>query len=117
MTEMFVRKPGGSEGTCIEVSAGPLRRKDGVVCGGVAAFRDGREAKFTGVAPEPIHPVRLVVSDDLRRWRLTVLLRLLLALPHLVLATAWLYLGLVVAIASWAATAPEACPPIPSATM
>jgi PAS domain S-box-containing protein len=40
MTEMFVRKPGHSAGTCIEVSAGPLKRKDGVVCGGVAAFRD-----------------------------------------------------------------------------
>ena len=28
------------------------------------------------------HPVRLVVRDDLRRTRLTVLFRLLLAIPH-----------------------------------
>jgi len=32
----------------------------------------------------PDHPVRLVVTDELARRRLTVLLRLLLALPHLV---------------------------------
>src|SRR5919198_470369 len=30
------------------------------------------------------HPVRLVVTDDLRRSRLTVFFRLLLAIPHLV---------------------------------
>lgn len=31
---------------------------------------------------EPWHPVRLVVNDDLRRSRLTVFFRLLLAIPH-----------------------------------
>jgi Domain of unknown function (DUF4389) len=35
------------------------------------------------------HPVRVVVTDDLRRSRLTVLLRLVLALPHVVWATIW----------------------------
>jgi PAS domain S-box-containing protein len=45
VTEMFVRKEGVLEGTCIEVSAGPLVRKDGVVCGGVAAFRDITQRK------------------------------------------------------------------------
>lgn len=35
------------------------------------------------------HPVRFVVTDDLRRSRLTVLLRIVLALPHLVWATLW----------------------------
>jgi hypothetical protein len=45
--------------------------------------------------------VRLVVHDDLRRWRLTVLLRWLLALPHLALASLWLYLALIVAIVNW----------------
>jgi hypothetical protein len=34
------------------------------------------------------HPIRLVVEDDLRRSRLTVFFRLLLALPHLI----WLWL-------------------------
>jgi hypothetical protein len=36
----------------------------------------------------PAHPVRLVVADDLQRSRLTVLFRLLLAVPHFV----WLFL-------------------------
>ena len=35
------------------------------------------------------HPVRLVVSDDLQRWRLTVALRWLLALPHLFVLSVW----------------------------
>ena len=37
------------------------------------------------------HPVRFVVTDDLRRKRLTVLFRLPLALPHGIWATAWSY--------------------------
>jgi hypothetical protein len=47
------------------------------------------------------HPVRLVVTDDLHRSRLTVFFRLLLALPHLIWA--WL-LGIVVflcVLANW----------------
>jgi 2-(1,2-epoxy-1,2-dihydrophenyl)acetyl-CoA isomerase len=68
---------------------------------GVAAFLEKREAAFTGRAAEEVHPVRLVVHDNLRRWRLTVFLRGLLALPHLVLASAWLYLALPVAIVNW----------------
>jgi 2-(1,2-epoxy-1,2-dihydrophenyl)acetyl-CoA isomerase len=68
---------------------------------GVAAFLAKREPAFTGAAAESIHPIRLVVHDDLRRWRLTVLLRLLLALPHMVVSTAWLYLALPVAIVNW----------------
>jgi uncharacterized protein DUF4389 len=35
------------------------------------------------------HPVQLVVTDDLRRSRLTVLFRAVLAVPHLVWATLW----------------------------
>ena len=37
------------------------------------------------------HPVRFVVADDLRRSRLTVFFRLVLALPHLLWATLWAY--------------------------
>ena len=36
-------------------------------------------------APAP-HPVRIVVTDDLRRSRLTVFFRLFLAIPHYVWA-------------------------------
>ena len=39
-TEMFVRNSKLGEGNWIEVSAGPLKDKDGAVRGGVAAFRD-----------------------------------------------------------------------------
>lgn len=34
------------------------------------------------IAERPPHPIRLVVTDDLRRSRLTVFFRLLLAIPH-----------------------------------
>ena len=50
-----------------------------------------------------MHPVRLTVSDDRRRSRLTVFFRLLLALPHLVWLAGWTLLGEVVAIANWIA--------------
>ena len=35
------------------------------------------------------HPIRLVVEDDLRRSRLTVFFRLLLAIPHLIWLGLW----------------------------
>ena len=56
------------------------------------------------MAAAPVHPVRLVVTDDLQRSRLTVFFRLLLVIPHL------LWLGLFgigvffVAIVNWFAT-------------
>jgi PAS domain S-box-containing protein len=39
-TEMFVRNPELTEGTWIEVSGSPRKNRDGVVNGGVVAFRD-----------------------------------------------------------------------------
>jgi PAS domain S-box-containing protein len=39
-TEMFVRNPRLPEGAWIEISSAPRKNRDGVVCGGVAAFRD-----------------------------------------------------------------------------
>ena len=68
---------------------------------GVAAFSEKRQAAFTGAPAERLHPVQLIVHDDLRRSRLTVLFRMLLALPHLLLATAWLYLALPVVFVNW----------------
>ena len=50
-------------------------------------------------APNP-HPIQLVVTDDLRRNRLTVLLRLILAIPHLVWISLWSFaVGLAVLVA------------------
>jgi hypothetical protein len=54
-------------------------------------------------AVEP-HPVRVVVTDDLRRRRLTVAFRLLLAIPHIVWLFIWGVVANVAAIANWFAT-------------
>ena len=68
---------------------------------GVAAFLQKRQPEFTGADVEWTHPVRLVVNEDLKRWRLTVLLRWLLALPHLVVLTVWSLVALLVLIVDW----------------
>jgi len=53
---------------------------------------------------QPEHPVRLAVAEDLRRSRLTVFFRLLLAFPHLLWVTLWWLAALLAVVASWAAT-------------
>lgn len=53
--------------------------------------------------PARPHPVRLVVRDDLRRSRLTVFFRLLLALPHLVWVTLFGTAAFVLAFVMWLA--------------
>jgi len=68
---------------------------------GVQAFLEKREATFTGGPAVWPHPIRLTVADDLRRWRLTVALRWVLALPHLFVLSAWTYLLLPVALVNW----------------
>jgi 2-(1,2-epoxy-1,2-dihydrophenyl)acetyl-CoA isomerase len=68
---------------------------------GVNAFLEKREATFTGAPAVWPHPIRLTVSDDLRRWRLTVALRWLLALPHLLVLGLWTYVLLPVALVNW----------------
>ena len=47
------------------------------------------------------HPVTVVVTDDLRRRRLVVLLRLPLVLPHVVWSLLWVVALLPVAVAGW----------------
>jgi Domain of unknown function (DUF4389) len=49
----------------------------------------------------PEHPVQIVVTDDLVRPRLTVLFRLLLAIPHFVWLLLWLVPALLAAVAAW----------------
>lgn len=51
----------------------------------------------------PEHPVRLVVTDDLERPRLTVLFRLFLALPHFVWWMLWATAVFFVVIVAWVA--------------
>jgi hypothetical protein len=47
------------------------------------------------------HPVRLTVHDDLHRRRVTVLFRLILAIPHIVWFILWSILTLVLAFVGW----------------
>jgi hypothetical protein len=47
------------------------------------------------------HPVRLVVTDDLARRRVTVFFRLLLAIPHYIWVTIWTIGAFFAAIAAW----------------
>lgn len=53
-------------------------------------------------APAP-HPIRLVVTDDLRRSRPTVLFRLLLVIPHLVWVGLWGLAAFMLAPVVWLA--------------
>lgn len=50
------------------------------------------------------HPIRLVVTDDLQRNRLTVFFRLILAIPHVIWLSLWGIVAALVAIANWVAT-------------
>jgi hypothetical protein len=57
------------------------------------------------VSDEPtLRPIRLIVSDDLERARLTVLVRIILAIPHLILLTLWTVAAFVASFAAWFAT-------------
>jgi hypothetical protein len=61
------------------------------------SWRNGRRrSKEPELEP---HPIRLVVTDDLRRSRLTVFFRLILVIPHYV----WLYLWGIAACFAWIA--------------
>jgi 2-(1,2-epoxy-1,2-dihydrophenyl)acetyl-CoA isomerase len=79
---------------------------------GVAAFLEKRDAAFTGAEPSWKHPVRLLVHDDLRRWRLTVAFRFLLALPHLAVLALWTYVALPVALVNWFVTLVRGTPSV-----
>jgi len=50
------------------------------------------------------HPIRIVVTDDLRRSRLTVFFRLLLAIPHIVWLLLWSIAIVVVVLVNWVVT-------------
>lgn len=56
------------------------------------------------------YAIRLTVADDLRRSRLTVLFRLLLALPHLVWLLLWGVAAFLAAFANWLVTLVRARP-------
>jgi Domain of unknown function (DUF4389) len=57
----------------------------------------------TVVAPRA-HPIRLRITDDLQRTRLTVFFRLLLGIPHFVWQALLAIVAIVAVIANWFAT-------------
>jgi len=57
------------------------------------------------------HPVQLIVEDDLRRSRLTVFFRLLLAIPHIIWVILWSIAVFFAAILNWVATLVTGTPP------
>ncbi|HEX7526348.1 MAG TPA: DUF4389 domain-containing protein [Gaiellaceae bacterium] len=59
----------------------------------------------------PEHPVKLVVEDDLRRTRLTVFFRLLLAIPLFIWLFLWTIATVVAAVINWIATLALGRPP------
>ena len=69
-------------------------------------------AMLDGVERPPVHPVHLVGdAHDLRRSRVTVFFRILLALPHVVWLALWSIAAIVVAILNWFATLFSGTPP------
>ena len=63
------------------------------------------------MSTQEAHAVRLVVSDDLRRNRLTVFFRLLLAIPHLIWFALWSLGAVLLALVIWIATLVRGIPP------
>ncbi len=47
------------------------------------------------------HPIGLIVADDLRRTRLTVFFRILLAIPHLIVVFLWSIAAFFAVLAAW----------------
>jgi hypothetical protein len=70
---------------------------------------DPAEPRTPGTPPP--QAIRLSVGDDLRRSRLTVFFRLLLAFPHLVWLILWGIAVIVVALLNWFATLATGRPP------
>jgi hypothetical protein len=78
----------------------------GAQTGGYLLLLTGRYPSSDPALAEPFarlteHPVRMVVSDDLERPRLTVLFRLLLAIPHFVWLLLWSIATVFAAVAAW----------------
>jgi hypothetical protein len=58
-----------------------------------------------------LHPIQLVVKDDLKRWRVSVFFRLLFAIPHFFWLGIWSIGALFAGIGIWFATLATGTPP------
>ena len=67
-------------------------------------YPDSDPLKAVPGLPLRADPIHLDVEDELRRSRLTVFFRLLLAIPHLIWLQLWGILALLAAIVSWLVT-------------
>jgi hypothetical protein len=76
-------------------------------------YPDSRPDGLLREARLPPHPVRLRLSDELRRERLTVFFRPLLALPHLAWLALWSVPALLAALAGWVAALATGRLPLP----
>jgi hypothetical protein len=96
-------------------NAGAFGIQYGAQAGGYLLLLTGRypdaDPEHAPVSGIPEHPVRLSVDDDLRRSRLTVFFRLLLAIPHFIWLALWAIAAFFAAIAIWVATLVFAQPP------
>ena len=61
-------------------------------------------SELSAAAVPAQHPVRLRITDDLQRTRLTVAFRLILAIPHFVWVFLWGIAAVVVGLVNWVAT-------------
>ena len=66
---------------------------------------EGHDMETAAAAHVPaIHPIRLIVNDDLQRTRLTVFFRLILAIPLFLWFTLWAVIATLALIVNWFAT-------------
>jgi hypothetical protein len=66
-------------------------------------YPDSRPVHVSPPPALPHHPVRLALGDELRRDRVVVLFRFLLAFPHLVWLSLWSVAAVLAAVAGWLA--------------
>ena len=59
------------------------------------------ETMSSSVATADVHPIGLIVTDDLQRNRLTVFFRLLLAIPHFIVVLLWGIVAELALLVSW----------------
>jgi len=59
------------------------------------------ETMSSSVATADVHPIGLIVTDDLQRNRLTVFFRLLLAIPHFIVVLLWGIVAELALLVAW----------------
>jgi ABC-type multidrug transport system fused ATPase/permease subunit len=59
------------------------------------------ETMSSSVSTADVHPIGLIVTDDLQRNRLTVFFRLLLAIPHFIVVLLWGIVAELAVLVAW----------------